>query len=571
MRLHSGVRIMLWFQDLAVRTKTLASSVVLLACLIGLGSNAYFSMGKSVHGFDRLAEVIIPQQQVVSDLSAALLGTHVKIFRFVSWSSNGVDDRLLKPLISEILVDLNAMTKAIQGSEFGGIEQFGVSNLLAKWERYYKAAKNTLEIGGADAALATMTLGETDDKYKDFSAELMDLSSRVSANAKSSALELTRVTEIDRQVLAIGGSLGVLFSILVSFLISRSITRPIQAVTHAMAELSSGKTDVTIGYSNRQDEIGQMVKAIGVFRQTTIEMRAMERQNKEAEDRRAGERKAEMHQLAESFEAAIRGVVVAVSMSAAQLEAASTSLMDTANGTQKLSAEVAGASEDASENVEAVATAAEELLASLQEINRQVNESTNIATEGVQQATLTDERILELSNAAMRIGDVIKLISAIAGQTNLLALNATIEAARAGEAGKGFAVVAAEVKSLANKTAHATDEIAAQIASIQAATRDSVPAIKEVGAVINRMAQIASIILTAVESQRAASEEIAHRAQKAAAGTRQAASKVGEVNRGATHTGVAATQVLASARLLLEKGGQLGAEVDKFLQIVRAA
>jgi methyl-accepting chemotaxis protein len=209
--------------------------------------------------------------------------------------------------------------------------------------------------------------------------------------------------------------------------------------------------------------------------------------------------------------------------------------------------------------------------ASVTEISRQVHDSSRIAGEAVRQAERTDARINELSLAAGRIGDVVKLITEIAEQTNLLALNATIEAARAGESGRGFAVVASEVKALAAQTAKATDEISVQINGMQAATLDSVEAIKEISTTISRIADIASTIAATVEEQGAATAEIARNVSEAAKGTAEVAEKITQVNRGASATGSASAQVLASARSLSKESGSLKTEVENFLSTVRAA
>jgi methyl-accepting chemotaxis protein len=211
------------------------------------------------------------------------------------------------------------------------------------------------------------------------------------------------------------------------------------------------------------------------------------------------------------------------------------------------------------------------MAASVAEIARQVHESSQIANEAVHQAEKTDARINELSQAAGRIGDVVQLITDIAAQTNLLALNATIEAARAGEAGRGFAVVASEVKALAAQTAKATEEIGTQIASMQAATQDSVTAIKDISGTINRISEIASTIAAAVEEQGAATQEISRNVQQAAAGTTEVASNITDVNQGAAETGSASTQVLSSAQSLSNESNHLKLEVEKFLITVRAA
>jgi methyl-accepting chemotaxis protein len=208
---------------------------------------------------------------------------------------------------------------------------------------------------------------------------------------------------------------------------------------------------------------------------------------------------------------------------------------------------------------------------SVNEISRQVQESARIAGEAVEQARGTTARVSELSRAATRIGDVIELINSIAGQTNLLALNATIEAARAGEAGRGFAVVASEVKALAEQTAKATGEIGQQISGIQAATEESVGAIREISGTIERLSEISSTIAAAVEEQGAATQEIARNVQQAAQGTHEVSSNITDVQRGASETGSASSQVLSAAQTLSSDSSRLKLEVGKFLDSVRAA
>jgi len=232
---------------------------------------------------------------------------------------------------------------------------------------------------------------------------------------------------------------------------------------------------------------------------------------------------------------------------------------------------VNSASNDASSNVQAVAAATNEMTTSIAEISRQVQTSSRIATEAVRQADRTNANVGELSLAASRIGDVVKLITAIAEQTNLLALNATIEAARAGEAGRGFAVVASEVKSLASQTAKATDEISSHIAGMQGATAESVAAIKEIGATIGKISSISTSIASAVEEQGAATQEISRNVQQAAEGTHQVSSNITDVQRGASETGSASSQVLSAAQMLSGDSNRLKLEVGKFLDTVRAA
>lgn len=283
------------------------------------------------------------------------------------------------------------------------------------------------------------------------------------------------------------------------------------------------------------------------------------------------ERKTILAKLAMEFEGAVGKIVRTVSSASTELEASAGTLTATAEKTQDVTIKVAAASEEASTNVQSVASATEEMAASVNEISRQVQESATIAGQAVEQARQTNDRVAELAKAAARIGDVVELINTIAGQTNLLALNATIEAARAGEAGRGFAVVASEVKALAEQTAKATGDISTQISGIQTATEESVVSIKEIGKTIGRMSEIASTIASAVEEQGAATQEISRNVQQAAQGTMQVSSNIADVQRGATETGSASTQVFSAARSLSLDSTRLKTEVENFLASIRAA
>jgi PAS domain S-box-containing protein len=361
--------------------------------------------------------------------------------------------------------------------------------------------------------------------------------------------------------------LGILVGGLLGRQTVRAIVRPLQRLNGVMRSVTEGKLDSRV-LVERDDEIGvatrnmQTVQAIVRFDREEL---------KSTEKRAAVQRKAEMTRLADGFEGAVGEIIETVSSASTELEASADTLTSTAERAQELTTMVAAASEEASTNVQSVASATEELSSSVNEISRQVQESARMANEAVDQARTTNDRVSELSKAAARIGDVVELINTIAGQTNLLALNATIEAARAGEAGRGFAVVASEVKALAEQTARATGEIGQQISGIQAATQESVSAIKEISGTIERLSEISSTIAAAVEEQGAATQEISRNVQQAAEGTQQVSSNITDVQRGASETGSASSQVLAAAQSLSSDSNRLKLEVGKFLDSVRAA
>jgi methyl-accepting chemotaxis protein len=365
-------------------------------------------------------------------------------------------------------------------------------------------------------------------------------------------------------LLLVGGlSLGVvngLFTI-------RAITRPLTRLNETMDNVAQGKFNSRV-IIERDDEIGVALRNIQAMQN---KLGFDREEQKDTAKRVAQQRKLDMLKLANDFESAVGEIIETVSSASTELEASAGTLTATAERSQELTIVVAAASEEASTNVQSVASATEEMASSVNEISRQVQDSARIAGEAVEQAQLTNDRVGELSKAAARIGDVVDLINTIAGQTNLLALNATIEAARAGEAGRGFAVVASEVKALAEQTAKATGEISQQINGIQAATDQSVVAIKEIGSTIGRMSEIASTIASAVEEQGAATQEISRNVQQAAQGTVQVSSNIADVQRGASETGTASSQVLSAAQLLSRDSNRLKLEVGRFLNTVRAA
>jgi methyl-accepting chemotaxis protein len=390
-------------------------------------------------------------------------------------------------------------------------------------------------------------------------ADLIAVAGRVSAGAETDF------------IIGLGLCIGLIgLSAGLGLVMIRSITRPVQAMTAAMGSLAAGDKSVDVMGADRKDEIGAMARAVQVFKDNMIKAEALEAE--QARERAAREARAQkIESLTREFDAGVGAIVGAVSAAAAEMQTTAASMTATAEETSRQSAAVAAASEQASTNVQTVASAAEELSNSVAEIGRQVGASSAVAGKAVGEAERTNAMVKGLADAAQRIGTVTSLINEIASQTNLLALNATIEAARAGEAGKGFAVVASEVKSLANQTAKATEEIGAQIAAMQTATGETVAAIGSIGQTIGQVNEIATTIAAAVEEQGAATQEIARNVQQAAVGTQEVSSNITGVTQAAGETGAAAGQVLSAAGAPSQQAEALRSQVDRFLTAVRAA
>jgi methyl-accepting chemotaxis protein len=430
----------------------------------------------------------------------------------------------------------------------------------------------------AELAAAAKVYGDTDSKIQsalnlgrqinglieEATEDLMGAAEDRNAQASAEGRQVSRIDlGIGLFVIAVLTGLAVFGAV--------AIATPIRRIGEVLRALAQGNKEVDVPYRGRPDEVGDNARAAQAFKEKLIRIEQLEVAEKEMTQRMEEQRRTDMNSVAGKFETTVASVAHSMSSSSTELEAAAEALGTMAEATRDISGRVLAASTQAAENVQSVSIATEQLIASVDEISRQVQESRRIAREAVTQAEQTDNRITELTRAAGRIGDVVKLITEIADQTNLLALNATIEAARAGTAGKGFAVVAQEVKALAAQTSKATSEIGMQIAGVQAATQDSVGSIKEIGGTITRIAEIASAITAAVDLQTQTTREIANNVQAATGSSAHVAANLGEVNQSASGITSASAQILASAKSLSREGNRLTTEMESLLAAVRAA
>lgn len=361
--------------------------------------------------------------------------------------------------------------------------------------------------------------------------------------------------------------IALVVALLIEVAMRRWMSRPIDNVVGTMNKLADGQTDFEIRGVDRRDEIGEMARAVAVFRDNAIEHRRLAEEQERAQHERA-ERQENIERLISRFRGEIQGVLGSISANMNQMQATASELMGIAESATSGASGAAAASQQASENVGAVASASEQLAASIGEIGRQVSDTNHVVGRAANDTRTTNEKIAGLAEAAHKIGEVVELISDIAAQTNLLALNATIEAARAGEHGRGFAIVAAEVKTLANQTAKATEEIGAQIAAIQSSTEEAVSAIKSITDIMEEVSDCTAAIATAVGQQGQATGDISRNVAEAADGTRDAAARISGVTSVALQTSEAASQVETASNDVVSQTADLRSVVDRFLKDV---
>jgi len=562
-------------QNLSIQIKASAASAVLLICLLALGTNAYVTSSNSAEGLRALSHELEPKLQEFSNLSDAVVATHMKIFRYVSWANNSVSVTLLKGLYSEIESDLTMLSDRIDDlagrTDLSAGERSELKELQAKWKKCQSHARDTIDVGQTDAAMATMLLGQTDDSFKAVDTDFEKMSMEISNHANAVRTKLYAAAEQTKRVIIFGTLAGFLISAFVTVLVGASIVQPIKSVTEMMQQLSVGKLDVEVDKRDRRDEIGKMVEAINVFRKNIIEMHELELASHQAEQRHAAERRAEMHELASAFEKSIQHIAKELADAVAAMHDNAKTMSLIAADTRTKSQAIAGTVVEAQANVDSVAGASNELAHSIEALATQTNNARELANETVAASQNAHANMQQLLDAVGQIVPITGLIQAIAQQTNLLALNATIEAARAGAAGKGFAVVAAEVKSLAQQTASATEEINRKIAAVNASCDTVVKIIQQGVGAIARLGEGTTEMAASVIQQSSATQEISRNVQQAANASRIVADDIVELDKKTHENDEVSGQALAGAKRLLEHAAVLQQQVDNFLRHVRAA
>jgi methyl-accepting chemotaxis protein len=558
----------------SIRSKLITVVAFLLVAMTGMGLLAVRNMQAINANTVDIATSWLPSVRVLGDLRQAIVLNRTIVREHIL--AETLDDKLrVEKAFAANLETVTKIRKSYEPLITSPEERALYDEWSRSWDEFQNGNAEVMALSRKEAGQIPHEAHELNSKRVnkisvDGDAILqkdVDLNNKGADNAAADAAGSYASAVM---MLAIILGVALIAGIAISSYLVRDVSQGIASIVEPMQALGQGDLAAEVPHRGETTEIGAMADALQVFKEALIAKKAAdEAATRDAEAKI--ERGRRVDNITREFESMIGEIVNTVSSASSQLESSADSLSATAQRSKELATAVSAASEEASANVQSVASSTEEMASSITEISRQVQESARIAGDAVGQARATTDRVSELSKAATRIGDVVELINTIAGQTNLLALNATIEAARAGDAGRGFAVVASEVKALAEQTAKATGEIGQQITGIQAATHESVSAIKEISGTIEKLSDISSTIAAAVEEQGAATQEISRNVQQAARGTQQVSSNITDVERGATETGSASSQVLSAAKSLSGDSGRLKAEVSKFLTSVRAA
>jgi methyl-accepting chemotaxis protein len=554
----------------SIRAKITAVVAFLLIAMTAMGALNIRQMYAINSSTVDIASSWLPSVRVLGELRAATI-TYRAIVRSHLLATDDAVRQTQEDLLAKWINNTDKARKAYEPLITSAEERALYDEFSASWAEYLAGVKEVLVLSRksedkearllhAKASLAGVHADETLQKDVLLNNRGAEAAVKQAAESFDGAIKMVLASLL----------LAMIVGISAAILLVRDVSAGVKSIVAPMQALGDGDLTAQVPHRGETTEIGAMADSLQVFKQALIAKKAAD--EAAAVDAQAKiERGRRVDGITRDFEQMIGGIVATVSSASTQLEASAGTLTSTAERARELTTIVAAASEEAATNVQSVALATEEMTSSITEIGRQVQESARMANGAVEQARKTNDRVGALSKAAARIGDVVELINTIAGQTNLLALNATIEAARAGDAGRGFAVVASEVKALAEQTAKATGEIGQQITGIQAATEESVNAIREISGTIEKLSEISSTIASAVEEQGAATQEISRNVQQAARGTQQVSSNITDVRRGAGETGSASSQVLSAAQSLSGESHRLKLEVGKFLNSVRAA
>ncbi|MDG5497247.1 methyl-accepting chemotaxis protein [Niveispirillum sp. BGYR6] len=562
---------MLNFRDMGIAIKVnlaVAFLALVAVTMVVLGLQALSVYQKEV---ERMGEA--SKRAVLSEQINGLINAVVMDSRGIYMARDVAELEKFAKTMTTSLETLNKRLTAYEAVIDPAVEK-DMRDAIAKGREFIRFRTDMMEAGRQGGADAARTIGDNDANRanrKAFNDVMIKLSQQQVAYVESTIDELDAFADTERNLMLIIAAIGIFTAVsFATWMVSRQVTKPLTRVTATVQTLAGGDYEATVPETGRGDEIGHIAKALDVFKAGLLDGRRLAAEQ-QAEQIAKEQRRQQLERMTSDFAGKLGQVSAALAASAQDMRDSAQGLTAAATAAAGQASEVAQASNESAGSVQGVAAATEQINASIAEIARQVVEVNNVTRAAVEDATETTRTMDGLQGAATRIEEVVTLIQGIAAQTNLLALNATIEAARAGEAGKGFAVVASEVKTLATQTGRATEDIAAQVASIQRETGAAVSAINRIAYTIDKIGEITTALAAAIEEQQASTNEIARRVQDVANGTQAVCNAVQGVSEAAANTGGAASSVHGTASDVTRQSEVLNVEVDKFVKTLIAA
>lgn len=558
---------------IGIAVKVFISPLLLVVAILLLGGLFWVGMDRQGNALEELYKRSFEKSRFAGQMEGEVASQQANLYRLLGWVNSRHDAAEIKALEAAIRKASESLRKEFDHFEgrvpFDEDERGLADEVKAGIRQYEDSVGDILGLAGSDPVTAMAMMANTEEVYDTLKMNLRAFSDFTAQRTDifyEDAVALAGATRMQYFTLL---GLCLLVGVAVMVLMARFIAGPVVGITGVMRQLAEGRTEVEIPSRDNADEIGAMARAVQVFKDNMIRARDLEAGQEQERRRQAAllERRA---QLTSDFNATMERMLAAVLETVRHVHSASDDLHATAAQTSQQGAAVASAAEQAAANVETVSVSAQHLGRAVDEISRRIGDTASITAQAVSGIHAANGTMDGLADAARRIGEIVNLINDIAGQTNLLALNATIEAARAGEAGKGFAVVAGEVKHLANQTSRATEDIAAQIAGIQAISREAVDTIRAVGGTIDKVNEVVASIASAVDQQSAATREIVCSVEQAAAGNAEITRNIAEVSKAASATGSMATRMFQAADELVEEAETLKTEVAGFLGAMRA-